>query len=421
MVAIGLLWGQAQPVQELIKETEVTRIQTHLSSDAMEGRQTFSPGIEKAAAFLSETFASYGLQPGGHEGSFLQTFEMFQASIASANVLADGRRIEKENIICQTHLKQVQVNETSGYEMVSIGPKDNFLASYRNLRGKTTNLIVWVDTAHSKFFNRLKEFMGPRFASPGQQIYLLTPAVKPTRFSIDLQLHMVTHTLSNVVAVLPGKSKPDEYVIFSSHYDHLGYGKANEQGDSLYNGANDDASGTTAVMLLAKYFKAINNNERTIVFAAFTGEEMGGFGSSYFSKQYDAEKVKAMFNIEMIGTDSKWGLNSAYITGYEKTDMGKILENNLEGSSFKFYPDPYPEQQLFYRSDNATLARLGVPAHTISTSKMDNEPHYHKPSDEMSTLDMKNMTAIVHAIALSSKSIIAGVDTPTRVNAKDLR
>jgi len=128
-----------------------------------------------------------------------------------------------------------------------------------------------------------------------------------------------------------------------------------------------------------------------------------------------------MFNIEMIGTDSKWGANSAYITGYEKTDMGTILEKNLEGSPFKFYPDPYPQQQLFYRSDNATLARLGVPAHTISTSKMDSEPHYHKASYEIGTLDTKNMAAIIESIAVSSKSIIAGKDTPTRVDTSQLR
>ena len=112
----------------------------------------------------------------------------------------------------------------------------------------------------------------------------------------------------------------------------------------------------------------------------------------------------AMFNIEMIGTESKWGKNSAYITGFEKTNMGEILQNNLKGTDFTFHPDPYPTQQLFYRSDNATLARLGVPAHTISTSKMDSEPNYHKASDEIGTLDMQNMAAIIRAIALSSSS-----------------
>ncbi len=213
---------------------------------------------------------------------------------------------------------------------------------------------------------------------------------------------------------MPGKTTKDEYVIFSAHYDHLGVGKP-INGDSIYNGANDDASGVTAVIMLAKYFKALGNNERTIVFAAFTGEEMGGLGSQYFSKQFDPNKVVAMFNIEMIGTESKWGTNSAYITGYEKTDMGPILQKNLEGTGFTFYPDPYPAQNLFYRSDNATLALLGVPAHTISTSKMDSEPNYHRVSDQIETLELDNMTMIIRSIALSSKTIVSGVDTPTRV------
>jgi len=115
-------------------------------------------------------------------------------------------------------------------------------------------------------------------------------------------------------------------VIFSGHYDHIGIGKPDNNGDSIYNGANDDAAGTTAVIMLAKYFKALGNNERTIVFAGFTAEEVGGFGSQYFSRQFDPAKVVAMFNIEMIGTESKWGKNSAYITGYEKTDMGAIMQ-----------------------------------------------------------------------------------------------
>ena len=123
----------------------------------------------------------------------------------------------------------------------------------------------------------------------------------------------------------------------------------------------------------------------------------------------------------MIGTESKWGKNSAYITGFEKTDMGAILQKNLEGSGFSFYPDPYTTQNLFYRSDNATLARLGVPAHTISTSKMDSEPNYHKVTDHIETLDMVNMAEIIKSIAVSSKTIVAGKDTPTRVKVEELR
>jgi Zn-dependent M28 family amino/carboxypeptidase len=209
-------------------------------------------------------------------------------------------------------------------------------------------------------------------------------------------------------------------VIFSGHYDHIGIGKPVD-GDSIFNGANDDAAGTTAVIMLAKYYKALNNNERTIIFAAFTAEESGGYGAQYFSKQFDPLKVAAMFNIEMIGTESKWGKNSAYITGYEKTDMGSIMQKNLEGTGFTFHPDPYTDQNLFYRSDNATLARLGVPAHTISTSKMDDEPNYHKVSDEVETLDMDNMAMIIKSIALSARSMVSGKDSPTRVKVEELR
>lgn len=221
---------------------------------------------------------------------------------------------------------------------------------------------------------------------------------------------------NNVIGILPGKSKPGEYVIFSAHYDHLGLVDAVNAGDDVvYNGANDDASGTTAVIALAKYFKELNQNERTIIFVTFTGEEVGGFGSAFFSKNIDSDKVVAMFNVEMIGTESKWGKNSAYITGFEKSDFGTILQQNLKGTPFNFNPDPYPQEQLFYRSDNARLAALGVPAHTISTSKMDIEPNYHKLSDSISTLDLDNMTEIIKAIAMSSWSIVNGEETPLRV------
>ena len=257
------------------------------------------------------------------------------------------------------------------------------------------------------------------FASPYSKVFILGTAV-PKEFKIKVDHSFEETRYANVVGILPGKSKKAEQVIFSAHYDHVGVGKP-VNNDSIYNGANDDAAGITAVIMLAKYFKASGNNERTIVFAAFTAEESGGYGSRYFSSQFEPEKVMAMFNIEMIGTESKWGRNSAYITGYEKTDMGAIMQKNLEGTGFTFYPDPYTQQNLFYRSDNATLARLGVPAHTISTAKMDGEPHYHKVSDHIETLDMENMSMIIKSIALSSRSIVAGKDTPSRVKVEELR
>ncbi len=154
---------------------------------------------------------------------------------------------------------------------------------------------------------------------------------------------------------------------------------------------------------------------------AFTAEEIGGFGSQYFSKQLDADKVVAMFNIEMIGKPSKWGKNHAFITGYERSDFGMILQKNLVGTSFEIHPDPYPEQNLFYRSDNATLARLGVPAHSISTDQIPSDKLYHSVDDEFESLDMDNLTRTIKAIALSSKSIVDGSDTPKRIDKTAVR
>lgn len=223
--------------------------------------------------------------------------------------------------------------------------------------------------------------------------------------------------LHNVAGMIRGSSNPDEYVIFSGHYDHIGI-RQPEAEDSIANGADDDASGITAVILLASYFKQ-HPPARSIIFAAFTAEEIGGFGSRYFSTQLAPEKIIAMFNIEMIGKESKFGRNSAFITGFERSDFGTILQKNLDGSSFRFHPDPYPEQNLFYRSDNATLARLGVPAHTISTTQIDKDTLYHSVNDEVESLDMKNIADIIEAIAVSAKSIVGGEDAPVRIKEEE--
>lgn len=225
----------------------------------------------------------------------------------------------------------------------------------------------------------------------------------------------------NVIGVLPGKSKPDEYVVISAHYDHLGIvsKKHRIDGDSIANGADDDASGTAAVMALAKYWKKRGDNARTIVFVAFTAEEMGLIGSKYFGKQIDPSKYVAGINLEMIGKPSKYGENTAWLTGYERTDFGKIIQKNLEGSGYTLYPDPYPKFRLFFRSDNAALAYLGIPSHTFSTDPIDVDPYYHTVDDEVETLDMRVVTATVRAVAKGTESIIMGEDTPTRVVVED--
>jgi Peptidase family M28 len=416
----------AQKPDAIINEKEVERIERFLASDSLKGRRTFSEGIDKAADFIAAEFKKAGLKNLNGADSYFQEFKMIRSKFISAKGTADGKEIKQNNIIAFTTQESLTFNQQSGYEKILIGKDENFFEKVFQYVGAKKNYLVWIDTSHIKEFIRLRFFKGESFPSSFSSVFVLGSDTVAKEYSFDVQHKITELPLKNVVGILPGRSKKEEYVVFSAHYDHIGTGKPEEgipqnDGDTIYNGANDDAAGTTAVVMLAKYFSRLKNNERTIVFAAFTAEEIGGYGSRYFSEQLSAEKVMAMFNIEMIGTESKWGTNSAYITGFDKTDMGTIMQENLKGSEFQFHPDPYPDQQLFYRSDNATLARLGVPAHTISTSKMDDEKNYHTANDEIETLDMKNMARIILAIAISSKTIVAGKHTPTRVKVEDLR
>jgi len=408
-----------QKAEAIINAKETERIEKILSADEMMGRKTGTPGIAKASYFIAEEFKAAGLKPFGNQLGFEQQFTMLRPKFIELKAEWDGEELEAKKVIVVTGKEKFEADEKSGFETIVIKPGINLTRQAGRLINSGKNYMVLVDETYANDFSRISFLKRQMFALTNSVVFVLTNK-EPRKFSIHAKHEFQWNAMNNVVGILPGKTKPDEFVIFSAHYDHIGTGKPVD-GDSIFNGANDDAAGTTAVIMLAKYFKVLGNNERTLVFAAFTAEESGGYGSQYFSRQFDPAKVIAMFNIEMIGTDSKWGKNSAYITGYEKTDMGAIMQKNLEGTGFSFHPDPYPDQNLFYRSDNATMARLGVPAHTVSTAKMDGEPHYHKVSDEIETLDMENMSMIIKSIALSSRSIVSGKDTPARVKVEELK
>jgi Zn-dependent M28 family amino/carboxypeptidase len=403
-------------IDKIINAAEAGRIEKILTADDMQGRKTFTAGIDKAADFIAAEFAKSKLSFFNNGDSYFQEFLMTKAKPILVTGLLDTDSLNLNNVAANTTAAEINIQSFKDYEVVVVKKEDDFSKIVFPVFDMNKNVLVLVDTAHAKRFKGMQRFTGnAKSTSLVSQVFILTSNTNPAYINLHIKNILTEQRLKNVVGILPGKNKKEELVIFSGHYDHLGIGKPNAAGDSVYNGANDDAAGTAAVIMLAKYFAKLKNNERTLVFVAFTAEEIGGFGSQYFSKQINAIKAVAMFNIEMIGTESKWGKNSAYITGYEKSDFGKILQGNLTGTGFKFEPDPYPKQNLFYRSDNATLAALGVPAHTISTSKMDTEKYYHTQEDEIETLDMDNMAAIIKAIALSSKGIVSGKETPARI------
>jgi hypothetical protein len=395
-----------------IREREIRDILTELSDDRMQGRKPLTPGIELAADYISASFRSSGLQPLTPGGDFRQRFQTYQSVVREQSLILNGKTMAAGDFMVFAGSEQVDWTD-AGATIMRLSTTGNPLQEFYGLLQGDRDLIVLADTSQRRMLQRMRNARMQRMGA-GRTVVLAFSQEEVRAYRLRVTATVSRNDYANVVGIIPGRTRPEEFVLFSAHYDHLGIGKPVGQ-DSIYNGANDDASGTTAVMALARHFSRGQRPERTLVFAAFTAEESGGYGSRYFSAQLDPAKVQAMFNIEMIGTESKWGRGSAYITGYEKTDFGTILQRNLKGTGFVFHPDPYPAQNLFYRSDNATLAALGVPAHTISTSKMDSEKYYHTIDDEIGTLDLSNMTQIIRAIALSSLSIVQGKDTPSRV------
>jgi Zn-dependent M28 family amino/carboxypeptidase len=196
--------------------------------------------------------------------------------------------------------------------------------------------------------------------------------------------------------------------------------KKTTQTKKIFNGADDNASGVSAIINLANHFTKLGNNERTLMFAAFSAEEIGGFGSRYFSNQIDANSITAMINIEMIGKPAVFGEGSVWMTGMERSNLGVQLNEVLAPKQLTIYADPYPNQNLFYRSDNATLARLGVPAHSFSSTQLDKDQHYHQVSDDIDSLNLPSMLKVIKMLAIATTPLVEGTVTPMRIDANNV-
>jgi hypothetical protein len=216
--------------------------------------------------------------------------------------------------------------------------------------------------------------------------------------------------LYNVIAYLPADTPTTETIIISAHYDHVGV-----EGGEVYNGANDDASGTTAVLALAGYFSSVKHRNRNILFCAFAGEELGLWGSVAFSQLVNPAYIIAAINIEMIGIASM--RNTFFITGEEYSDVGKIFKKALKETGIKIGKEPAPSKKLFYRSDNFSFALKGIPAHSIMSSD-DSDPCYHRPCDDAGRINYSHMKGVIEAIATGIEPILNGDQNPRRINPR---
>jgi hypothetical protein len=220
---------------------------------------------------------------------------------------------------------------------------------------------------------------------------------------------------ANVVGIIRGSDPTvaHEAVVLGAHFDHVGIGEpvdsVTEGTDSIYNGADDDGSGTVAVLEIARELAAGTPPRRTVVVLLSTGEEAGLLGTRWYIENpvVPLEQTVADLQIEMIGRPDPeaGGFGRGWLTGYERTTMG----DQLAAAGSPIVPDPRPEMSFFFRSDNIAFARLGIPAHTLSSYNM--HADYHQPSDEVDKIDFRHMAALVDA-AVEAVRFLADGPTP---------
>lgn len=203
----------------------------------------------------------------------------------------------------------------------------------------------------------------------------------------------------NIVGVVEGNDPElkDEFILIGAHYDHIGTVKP-ENGDAIANGANDNASGTTSVLEMARYFGTQKTNKRSLIFALFSAEEKGLLGSKHLAKKLKEEDLNlyTMLNFEMTGVPLQDKDYFMYITGYEMSNLAEVTNGYAKENLVGFLPTA-KELNLYKRSDNYPFhEEFGVPSHTFCTFDFTNFNHYHKVGDENSLMDFDHMATLVN-------------------------
>jgi hypothetical protein len=249
--------------------------------------------------------------------------------------------------------------------------------------------------------------------------FFKTNNIKPYFNSYKDTLVNFKGTAYNVVGYLEGTDPvlKNEFLMISAHYDHIGLAKDGINGDFINNGANDDASGTTAVAEMAKYFSVSKSNKRSILFVLFVAEEKGLLGSKHLAKKLKQQNFNlyAQFNIEMIGVPMKRDY-LAYLTGFEKSNMASKINEYTGRNSIGFLPKA-EEYKLFYRSDNYPFYEVfKVPCQSVSTFDFENFDYYHHVSDEFEAMDIGHMTKFIQEMLPAMTKIANSSSQEIRMN-----
>ena len=400
-------WLHAQPPAKLINTKSANEIVSILASDSLQGRGNYTPELQKAADFIEQQFVDARLEPlpGYDHFSIPINFKYHPASLYQLYWNGQKTNVNEYLLISAAFFQPVFRPGNFLYTEMTAGPDSTeWVKIFEANQPQVINFNIQNDSL-------LKQVIIPS-AIPANPILIVKN--KPTLQSMKLDLVPESEkVLMNIVGIIPGKSLAQEVIMFSAHYDHLspaGFKK------DFFNGANDNASGTAALILLARHYAKQNNNERTLVFSAFAGEEIGLLGSRDLVRKMNTKNIIAMINMDMVGI-SKFNNRGFMLTGTYRSRLSSVFKKNLLGHDFNMYPDVETQRNLYERSDNYPFALAGVPAHTIMTAD-DESKCYHQACDEHKNIDMENIVMTVDAIITAASTLIDGTDNPRQRKKK---
>lgn len=434
-VAILLLTvGNAVAAQKgnpsVIKEANVRAQMQFLASDAMQGRGS-GTGYERIAAeYIGSQFMQFGLEPAGENGwdgkpTYVQTVTITRNTFSEPPTLRFGDQVlvhGKEMILLRTNtssasggaqvlergapsrggatvlfrakegedqrsaMAAAQAAITGGAAMVLIEESPQLRANWATIGSRLPGFTV--TAAKPAVIAVISKDAANKLANEADGLVvrfegkLATPSVQQT-----------WNAMAKITGSDPGLAS--QVILLTSHLDHVGVRQGAGGEDKIFNGADDDASGTVAVLEMARTLGSGKKPRRTVYFVSFGSEESGGGGARYFVENmpFPKEKLVANLEFEMIGRpDDKVKPEELWLTGYERSNLGPELAKR----GAKLVQDPHPEQNFFQRSDNIQLARAGVIAHTISSFGLHKD--YHQASDEAKTIDFTHMTRAISSM-----------------------
>ena len=418
----------AQTSSWTVKTQWVRADEEFLASDALQGRGSATRDEQIAAEFVASQFGSFGLKPAAPGNSFIEKVELIapkldgKAEIASGDTTlhegADFYLLTSSGENADGKLQKIAAGDIGktqiapGSVVLVTGEPAAGLQAIRRLRGFA--FMVLQDSPAMK--QAFQEMLGGKTrvpmrvkdvesAGPGRignaAVISADAYAKLSQLADGTPVSLAVHPAPaapvytyNAIGMIEGSDPSAGAILLSAHLDHLGVRPAANGGDSIYNGADDDAAGTTAVIELARTLGSGPRPKRTVYFVCFGSEETGGLGADYFRNHPPAplDQIVANIEFEMIGAqDPKMPKGFVLLTGWERSNLGATLKEH----GAKIGPDPYPEQHFFERSDNYALALKGVVAHTAAG--WGTPPYYHRPDDDLSHLDIDFMTEVIQS------------------------